>query len=67
MRAHGQVSCPVGVLPLGRTNSVACATLGINREGTVSAAEMAEAAISIVRGNVKHVNAFRVDVIQVSH
>ncbi|XP_046685866.1 acylglycerol kinase, mitochondrial-like [Homalodisca vitripennis] len=64
MRAHGRVKCPVGVLPLGRTNSVACALLGLGREGTVSPGEMAAAAMAVVRGQTKTIDSIKVDVVQ---
>lgn len=66
MRAHGSVNWPLGVLPLGRTNSVACALLNCEREGAVSPAEMAEAAMAVVRGQTKPVDTIKVEVILVS-
>lgn len=66
MRAHGSVRWPLGVLPLGRTNSVACALLNCEREGAVSPAEMAEAAMAVVRGQTKPVDTIKVEVILVS-
>lgn len=60
---NGKCVNKIGVLPLGRTNSVAYGLLGKDLHPVES---MAGATMNIVRGETKYLDALRIDVLQVS-
>lgn len=61
---NGKCNVPIGVLPLGRTNSIALSLLGGESEPAVSPKTMAEAALNIIRWNMKDVDTLKIDVLQ---
>lgn len=67
MRSMGKVQYPVGVVPLGRTNSTGCALLGLKQEGVVTPADIAEATMAVVRGDTKDMDSIRVEVSEVNN
>lgn len=63
MRHKGELcSIPVGVLPLGRTNTLAKRLFGPESCSTYKG--MASAAMTVVKGNTKPIDAIRIEVIQ---
>uniref|UniRef100_A0A6B2EEH4 Acylglycerol kinase, mitochondrial n=1 Tax=Phlebotomus kandelakii TaxID=1109342 RepID=A0A6B2EEH4_9DIPT len=61
-RAESNESCPIGILPVGRTNaSSGEARRKLNR--VEEARQLAEAAISIVRGNVSKRHVMKIEVV----
>ena len=61
----GKCNIPIGVLPLGRTNSIALSLLGNEKQSDISPKTMAEATLNIIKWNVKYVDMLKIDVLQV--
>lgn len=61
----GKCSIPIGVLPLGRTNSIALSLLGSDNRNDVTPKTMADAALNIIKWNMKVVDTLKIDVLQV--
>lgn len=61
----GKCNIPIGVLPLGRTNSIALSLLGTSNGNDVTPKTMAEAALNIIKWNMKDVDTLKIDVMQV--
>ncbi|KAK9507455.1 hypothetical protein O3M35_007307 [Rhynocoris fuscipes] len=64
MRSRGELCrIPVGVLPLGQTNTLA-GTLFIDSSKDDHIKWMAEATMAVVKGNTKPIDAFRIEVLK---
>lgn len=64
MRSRGELcKIPIGVLPLGQRNLVARALFEEADQHNV--ATVASATLAVIKGNVKPVDAFRIEVINV--
>lgn len=61
---NGKCNIPIGVLPLGRTNSIALSLLGNEKDNSVSPKMMAEAALNIIKWNMKDIDTLKIDVLQ---
>ncbi|KAL1122212.1 hypothetical protein AAG570_003617 [Ranatra chinensis] len=65
MRMKGELCrIPIGVLPLGRTNTLANTIFSRPKDQT--RAQMAEATMAIIKGNTRPVNALRIEVLDQS-
>uniref|UniRef100_A0A224XN73 Acylglycerol kinase, mitochondrial n=1 Tax=Panstrongylus lignarius TaxID=156445 RepID=A0A224XN73_9HEMI len=64
MRSRGELChVPVGVLPLGQTNTVAAAIFGhIKKQDSIE--WMAEASMAVVKGNTKPIDSFRIEILK---
>ncbi|XP_055708178.1 acylglycerol kinase, mitochondrial [Phlebotomus papatasi] len=57
-------ACPIGILPVGRTNASCAEDFPRQKQNRVEEArQLAEAAISIVRGNVARKNVMKIEVV----
>jgi len=67
MRTKGELcDIPIGVLPLGKTNTLAQRIFGpVNDDNRVL--QMANATMAVVKGNTKSVNAMKVQVLESEH
>lgn len=65
MRSRGELcQVPVGVLPLGQTNTVAGAIFGQRKKQDIIE-WMAEASMAVVKGNTKPIDSFRIEILKV--
>lgn len=65
MRYKGELcKIPVGVLPLGKTNTLAKRLYGV--ENCSSYTGMVNATMAIIKGNTKTIDAFRIELLQVT-
>lgn len=64
MRHQGEVcKIPIGVLPLGKTNTLAQRLFGPEICNTYNG--MANATMAVIKGNTKLIDAIRIEIIQV--
>jgi acylglycerol kinase len=67
LRSKGELcKIPVGVLPLGKTNTLANTLFGLGDERSVEVNQMAKATMAVIKGHTQPFDALRIEALDVN-